>query len=145
MSADDLREAPGEHGQVERAGELDRRHHVVDGIARVQPVEQPEPLLTEGEGRGFRDRRRRGGRLLPGLQDLLQDEQLEECPALRGEAGKARGQADTAAHGTTSARLRPRALRPRTTSIRSGHTSNRRPWWTRRRWASRRASPGSRW
>ena len=63
VSADDLRQAAGERRQVQRPGEPDGGGDVVGRGAGLHLVEEPEPLLGEGERqgcpRGQRAQRRR--------------------------------------------------------------------------------------
>ena len=47
-----LAERPCEAGRSERAVEVDGERHVVARRPRLQPVEEPEPLLREREGEG---------------------------------------------------------------------------------------------
>ena len=51
VPADDLPERSGEGGRIEPAGEAHRRRHVVGHVPRRELVEEPEPLLGEGEAR----------------------------------------------------------------------------------------------
>ena len=51
---DDLAERGAERRHVERPVEAQGRRHVVDGAARLQLVEEPEPLLGEGERQAAR-------------------------------------------------------------------------------------------
>ena len=53
-----LAEAPLERRGVERAGETNRRGDVVEGIARLELIEEPQPLL--GKGQRERPRARHG-------------------------------------------------------------------------------------
>ncbi len=85
VPADDLGEAGGERRRSERPGDEPGRRDVVERALRRQAVEEPEPLLGEGEQRrrplplGIRERReRRQGALRP--------------PPRRGDHTRLRGQ-----------------------------------------------------
>ena len=49
MTRNDFREGTLQGSRVERAAELHGRMHVVRRIAGLELIEEPEPLLPEGE------------------------------------------------------------------------------------------------
>jgi hypothetical protein len=68
VAARHLPQSRGESRAVEPARQMQRGRHVVDRARRLQPMEEPEPLLGEGERQGCRTRHgneRRG--IAPGL------------------------------------------------------------------------------
>ena len=50
VTPDDLAQHPGEQGLVERALDADDLRQIVGGAPGVQPVQEPEALLSEREG-----------------------------------------------------------------------------------------------
>ncbi len=101
VAADDLVDGGGERRQVEAAAEADRGRDVVGRRAGVEPVEEPQPLLGEGErrhhllsGRRRRDSDRSQARLAAAGLDLERGGRGQPREALfeiGGEAGDRRG------------------------------------------------------
>ena len=104
MASDDLVEAPPEGREVEIAGEPQNRGDVVERAARQQAVEEPEPLLGEGERRLGRPRRDEIRRL------AMQGAGCGVDP--RGEPGHGRGLEDRAQRELDPERLPDAGAQP---------------------------------
>ncbi len=96
VTVDELLEGASQRLLVQRAVHPDRGGDVVEGAARLQPVEEPQALLREGQRQGPAPRRRTQGRQTAGIarhqglvdhpRERLQRGRLEQQPQRQVDA-----------------------------------------------------------
>ena len=108
VPADDLRQRPGEGGGIERPREADRARDVIGRVSGLEAVEEPEPLLAEGE------RERRPSRAT-GARDASSAARPPRRAASISPARAARVEPNSARSGSST----PNVLRTRETAWRA--------------------------